>query len=248
MPRTQLPPSYKRLSALRRVGDLGRSCWDAIPGFEGYIGLFQLQSDAGPISVEAESGRSMTVVPGDVFLATPGYRELVHWTVGGVPAGGLEPGEEYWVLSESGVIGSLMEASVSARDYLGRVRYLGAVVGPDGQPLRLRDFAISVAPDAIDAGAPVYLILGTSVEVGKTTAGLTLLRTLLEKGHSEIVVLKATGTTSVTELRFTTTSVLRTSLIALILASLQRFRAEGLTQRRYLVGHWTSACQSPLTQ
>lgn len=66
-------------------------------------------------------------------------------------------------------------------------------------PLRLRDFSARAAPGAVDVGAPVYLVLGTSVEVGKTTAGLTLLRTLMRKGHESVVVLKATGTTSVTE-------------------------------------------------
>ena len=195
----RLPAACKRLSALRRVGDLGGAPWRAIPGVEGHAGVFQFPVEATPIIVEAVSGRSMAIVPGDIFLATPGYRESVHWTVGGVPEGGLLPGEIYWMLAESGVIGALTEASPVTKSYLGQTKYLGAVLGPDGEPLRLRDFSVRAAPDAVDAGAPVYLVLGTSVEVGKTTAGLTLLRTLLGRGHSEIVVLKATGTTSVSE-------------------------------------------------
>jgi hypothetical protein len=194
-----LPATYKRLSALRRVGELGRARWRAVPGLEGYVGVFQFPLDATPILVEAVSGRSMTVVPGDVFLATPGYRESVRWTVGGVPEGGLVPGENYWVLAESGVMGDLASHSPLALSHLGRAKYLGAVIDPDGYPLRLKDFTMRAAPAATDVGAPVYLVLGTSVEVGKTTAGLTLLRTLRNKGHERVVVLKATGTTSVTE-------------------------------------------------
>ncbi len=194
-----LPSNYKRLSTLRRVGDLGGARWTAIPGIEGCVGVFEFPPEATPILVEAASGRSMAIVPGDIFLATPGYRESVRWTVGGVPDGGLVPGEEYWVLAESGIVGTLIEASPVPKSYLGKAKYLGAVIDADWQPLSLRDYAVRAAPGATDAGAPVYLVLGTSVEVGKTTAGLTLLRTLLGKGHEEVVVLKATGTTSVTE-------------------------------------------------
>jgi len=51
-----------------------------------------------------------------------------------------------------------------------------------------------------DRGAPVFLVLGTSAEVGKTTAGLTVLRALLQKGHATVIALKATGTSGITEI------------------------------------------------
>jgi hypothetical protein len=194
-----LPGRYKRLSVVRRVGELGRALWREVPGLEGSVGVFQLPQDATPIIVEADSGRSMAVVAGDIFLATPGYRESVRWTVGGVPDGGLVPGRNYWVLAESGVMGDLDNQSPGAKLHLGQAKYLGGVFGPGGHPLHLKDFALRAPPGAPDAGAPVYLVLGTSVEVGKTTAGLTLLRTLLDQGHEQVVVLKATGTTSITE-------------------------------------------------
>jgi hypothetical protein len=194
-----LPDRYKRLSVVRRVGELGRAPWRKVPGLEGCVGVFQFPQDATPIIVEADSGRSMTIVAGDIFLAAPGFRESVRWTVGGVPAGGLVPGRNYWVLAESGVMGDLDSQSTAAKSHLGQAKYLGAVCGPDGHELHLKDFALRAPPGVPDAGAPVYLVLGTSVEVGKTTAGLTLLRTLLDKGHEQVVVLKATGTTSITE-------------------------------------------------
>src|SRR3954466_15073353 len=100
-----LPAACKRLSVLRRGGDLSGAVWAAVPGFEARVGLFRFPDDATPILVEAECGRSMTVVPGDLFLAAPGHRESVHWTVGGVPEEGLAPGRSYWVLAESGVMG-----------------------------------------------------------------------------------------------------------------------------------------------
>ena len=48
----------------------------------------ELAPDASPIIVEAVSGRAMTLVPRDVFLATPGYRESTRWVVGGIPKRG----------------------------------------------------------------------------------------------------------------------------------------------------------------
>jgi hypothetical protein len=194
-----LPALCKRLSTLRRVGELDRAHWAAIPGNEGCIGLFQSPREATPIIVEAISGRSMAIVPEDIFLATAGHRESVRWTVGGVPEGGLIPGKDYWILAESGVIGELVEASAETKAYVGKVKYLGAVIGADGEPLNLRDFAARAPAGATDIGAPIYVLLGTSVEVGKTTAGLSLLRTLLSKDYENVVVLKATGTASVTE-------------------------------------------------
>jgi len=87
-----------------------------------------------PVTVEATSGRSMAIVPDDIFLATPGYRESVRWTVGGVPEGGLVPGKDYWILAESGVVGELVEASSETKSYVSKAKYLGAVVGATGQP------------------------------------------------------------------------------------------------------------------
>jgi hypothetical protein len=194
-----LPATCKRLSTVRRLSELGSAGWFAIPGHEGCVGVFQFPHEAMPVTVEAMSGRSMAIVPDDIFLATPGYRESVRWTVGGIPEGGLVPGKDYWILAESGVVGELVEASSETKSYVSKAKYLGAVVDATGQPLNVRDFAVRAPPDATDAGAPVHLLLGTSVEVGKTTAGLSLLRTLLSKGYVDVFVLKATGTTSVTE-------------------------------------------------
>ena len=56
------------------------------------------------------------------------------------------------------------------------------------------------ASDGRDRNAPVHLILGTSSEVGKTTAGSVIVRTLRMQGHSTVVALKATGTPSIGEI------------------------------------------------
>jgi hypothetical protein len=148
--------------------------------------------------VEAVSGRDMIVAPGDVFLATPGHRESTRWVVGGIPEGGLVPGRPYWVLAQSGIVGDLMGDSPLEKSHLGRAKYLGVVTDGDGRALNIRQFAPSPSGSS-DQEAPVFLVVGTSAEVGKTTAGTTILRAL--KGRrGDLVALKATGTSTVGEL------------------------------------------------
>jgi hypothetical protein len=194
-----LPANVKRTSALRRVPPLPEIRFRREYGSEGDVGVFELPRDESAITVEAPSGRIMTIVPGDAFLGTPGHREARIWAVGGIPAGGLVPGSDYWVLSPSGVVGELTSYSALEMGHLGRVRYLGVVCGDHGETLNIRQFAVTHS-GGTDRNAPVYLMLGTSTEVGKTTAGVAVLRTLRMKGHANVIALKATGTPAVAEL------------------------------------------------
>jgi hypothetical protein len=142
----------------------------------------------------------MAIAPGETFLATPGWLETRRMAVGGIPAGGLVPGGDYWVLSYSGVVGALVSCHPgSDMAYLGRVQYLGAVCGDHGGPLNIRQFALVDSGEG-DRGAPVYLMLGTSSEVGKTTAGRSVLRTLRQQGHRNVIALKATGLPAIAEI------------------------------------------------
>ena len=190
----------KKTSVLRRVPPLGRARYRAIPAREGDVCLFKLGATAAPIVVEAVSGRFMTVVPGDVFVAAPGYRESTRWVVGRVPDGGLVPGREYWVLADSGVVGELTGDSPRDKPHLGRVKYLGTVCDRRGKTINIREFAQTTNRGARDRGAPVFLVVGTASDVGKTTAALAVLQALRESGHANLVALKATGTSSVDEL------------------------------------------------
>ena len=194
-----LPVDIKRTSALRRVPPLEEVRLRPERAGEGDVCAFELPPESIPITVESPSGRMMVIAPGDVFLATPGYREARLWAVGSVPSGGLVPGGDYWVLSDSGVVGELISVSPFEMGHLGRVRYLGVVCGDRGETLNIRQFGVTGA-GAADHSAPLYLILGTSGEVGKTTAGIAVLRALLMKGHATVVALKASGTSSFMEI------------------------------------------------
>ncbi|HEX2646628.1 MAG TPA: hypothetical protein VHO95_05340, partial [Candidatus Dormibacteraeota bacterium] len=137
--------------------------------------------------------------PGDRFLATPGYRESTRWISGTVPADGLMPGEYYHLLADGGIVGELVGDAPAGQAQPAAVHYLGAVCGERGETLNIRQFAVRHCGEP-DRNAPIYVLLGTSGDVGKTTAGIAVLRTLQMKGHATVVALKATGTASVEEL------------------------------------------------
>ncbi len=194
-----LSADVKRTSVLRRVPPLEEIRFRPKRAGEGDVCAFELPRDGFPIVAESSTGRVMTIAPGDAFLATPGYRQARIWAVGSIPAGGLVPGNDYWMLSDSGMVGELISYSALEMGHLGRVRYLGAVCGGRGETLNIRQFGVTGSGGA-DRNAPVYLILGTSSEVGKTTAGVAVLRSLRMKGHATVVALKATGTPSIAEI------------------------------------------------
>lgn len=195
-----LAADIKRTSALRRMPAgfavrVSERC-----GLEGDVGAFALAADAAPLSAEAVTGRAMTIAPGDIFLATPGHRESTRWVVGHVPEGGLVPGEPYWVLADCGAVGAFVGDSPGEKGHLGRVRFLGVATDAHGATLNIRRFGWRADAAVTDHGAPVFLVVGTSSEVGKTTAAVSVLRALRKSGRQRVVAVKAAGTSSVTEL------------------------------------------------
>ena len=195
-----LPPKVKCTSALRRVKFAGKQRYLKVAGFEGDVCIFKLAGDSASVTVEAVSGRAMQLLPGDVFLGTPGNRESNRILVGGVPRRGLIPGRDYWVLAECGVVGELTSGTSRADTFLAKAKYLGAVAGEDGQVMTMRRFAMPRSHRSPDHGALVLLFVGTSAEVGKTTAGLAMLQGLRQNGYHDVVVLKATGTSAIAEI------------------------------------------------
>lgn len=195
----RLPADVKRGSVLRRLPPLETIRLRKLPANAGDVCAFHLPSDVAPITLEAPAARFFTVAPDDVFLATPGVRESTRWVSGAVPAGGLVPGNSYWVLSDCGIVGELTGNPPGHEDHLGRVRYLGTICDDYGQTLNIRQFAANGSAGE-DRNAPVYLIVGTSGNSGKTTAGVAVLRTMRATGRQNVIAIKATGTPAVGEL------------------------------------------------
>ena len=194
-----LPADVKRTSALRRVPPLTVISFRSECGSEGDVCAFELPRDTSPIRVEAPTGRMMTIAPGDPFLATPGFRESTRWASGLIPAGGLVPGDYYRVLADCGVIGQLLGDAPLEQWQPTRVRYLGTVCGDCGETLNIRQFALMASANS-NPKTLVYLLLGTSGDSGKTTAGIAVLRALRMRGYTMVTAMKASGTPSVEEI------------------------------------------------
>ncbi|MDR3537845.1 MAG: hypothetical protein P4L71_15220 [Acetobacteraceae bacterium] len=194
-----LPAGIKRGSVTRRVVPAGGLRCVPQPGFEGDVAAFLLPPEAAPVTIEATTGRAMVLAPGDLFLGAPGYRESTRWVVGSVPDGGLQPGSDYWILADCGIVGTLLGDSPREKGHLAQVRFLGTVQDATGETLTLRRFALP-PPEGPQQQAPVFLVVGTASEVGKTTAALSVLRALRRSGRQRVLALKATGTSSLTEL------------------------------------------------
>jgi hypothetical protein len=176
----------KRGSALRRMPASQPMQLVESTGGEGDICVFELHPEAAAISIEASTGRALLIAPGDRFLGTAGYRESTRWVVGDMPSGGLVPGEDYWVLADCGVVGTLLGDSPREKGHLGQVRFIGTMHDPGGARLNIRQFALRPEPTS-DPGAPVFLVLGTSSEVGKTTAAIGILRAMRRAGMKRVL-------------------------------------------------------------
>ena len=189
----------KRGSALRRVPASQPMQLAEVGATESDVCVFELSPEAGAITIEATSGRALVIAPGDRFLGTAGHRESTRWVVGTLPQGGLIPGSDYWILADCGVAGTYLGDSPREKGHLGQVRFVGTMQDAAGAALNLRQFALRPV-SSTDHGAPAFLVLGTSAEVGKTTAAIGVLCALRRSGKTRIVALKATGTSSLTEL------------------------------------------------
>jgi hypothetical protein len=92
-------------------------------------------------------------------------------------------------LTAAGVLGVCTSASSTLSRPLADVRYLGHAVR-EGTALGMKDF-VTPAPD-LQVEAPVILIIGTSMNSGKTVAAVAMIRALAEMGR-RVVGAKVTG-------------------------------------------------------
>jgi hypothetical protein len=147
-----------------------------------------LDSGSVPYTVEAPTGRLVEVVPGDMVLGALGRRAATLQLVGDwreVDSGDPPTLE---TLNAAGVLGRVTSAPLPAPPFA-RLEYMGHAVR-DGERLTMADFAATEQSD--DIGAPVVLIVGTSMEAGKTVAGKAIVRQLKALGL-RVAAAKLTG-------------------------------------------------------
>jgi hypothetical protein len=139
-----------------------------------------------PYDVELASGRVGKASAGDVIVGALGRRTATLQLVGSFEDVGPDGAMD--LLSIAGVMGRCTSRSMFA-DNPAPLRYVGHVVR-DGHPVSMTDFVPPVEDQPLTM--PVILIIGTSMDAGKTLAGIQLVRQLRQRGK-RVVAAKITG-------------------------------------------------------
>lgn len=147
-------------------------------------------------TMELQSGVSTYLFPDDTIVGVFGNRYATDQYEGYVPDG---PVDECDLLSAGGVCGEV----VSQHDSMAaptRLRPLGLACDRNGRPLNTIDFALPLLEGGDDHGE-VILVVGSSMNAGKTTTAGTIVRALTRSG-AKVAAAKVTGTASAKDGRF----------------------------------------------
>ncbi len=131
----------------------------------------------GPYQVETPSGRVVEVVPGDLVVGALGTRFATLEVTGDWQLIGDDL--EMCSLSRSGVFGKCTSVAPSAHPLVGPYRYRGHVL-VNGRRVAMKDF-VEPEPDR-EFTTPTILVVGTSMESGKTTSAKRIIRVLKDRG------------------------------------------------------------------
>ena len=149
--------------------------------------------------MEIRTGVTMYLFPGDYIVGAFGNRYATDQYEAYVPP---RPVEECDLLSVGGVFGEVASQHVSMADPT-RLRVVGLVSDEHGRPINQRAFRLPPhAPDERpEAGAEVILVLGSSMNSGKTITAGTLARAL-SRANFSVAAGKITGTAAGKDGRF----------------------------------------------
>lgn len=175
------------LGSLTRITDFA----EAMPEFEprprdgwargDYVAVEMVPGEHESYTVETPDGSPVDIWPGDVLVGALGTRAATLEATGSWEAVGEDM--KMHSLTSAGVIGRMTSKSIDSGPVI-EVRYLGHAVR-EGRAVNMADFITPTESRALEA--PVILIIGTSMDSGKTVAAVAIVRELVAMG------LKVTG-------------------------------------------------------
>lgn len=166
------------LASTTRISDLPERPFTLVPlpreewATGDYVGAELLEGPGVPYLVENPQGRMVEALAGDVVIGALGRRAATLEATGDWRAVGEDL--QMHSLTPAGILGRLTSRSVSIGP-LPALTYRGHVMR-DGRRCAMRDFAHPPAETAPQA--PVVLIIGTSMDAGKTVAAKAIVRRL----------------------------------------------------------------------
>lgn len=141
-----------------------------------YVVAEMLDTGIGRFEVEPPGGGIQEIEPGDRLVGALGVRAATLTLVGDWRGVGDDLVLE--TLTQAGVLGHCTSAAVPPPP-IAEMRYLGHAAR-DGVPLTMRGCVQPVAERSL--AAPVILIIGTSMDAGKTVAAVAIIRALKAMG------------------------------------------------------------------
>lgn len=181
-----LLPSLTRITDFDRnppeVVELARKEWSR----GDYVVVEMLEEGPACYEVETVDGSLVEMFPGDRLIGALGTRAATLEVVGDW----REIGEdlEMQTLTAAGVLGVCTSAALQSAD-LANVGYIGHA-SRNGEPCRMKDFVPPAGEKQLEA--PVILIIGTSMDSGKTVAAVAAIRELVAMGR-RVAGAKVTG-------------------------------------------------------
>ncbi len=140
--------------------------------------------------IEGRDSRRIAIFPGDVVVGAYGNRYATDQFEGYVGP----RADVFHLLSIGGVCGQVASQNELMRHEPTSLGFLGFVAGADGRRLNLADFGL--APIAVAGPRPrTILVVGASMNSGKTTAVANTVRGLARSGY-RVAAAKLTGTAS----------------------------------------------------
>lgn len=148
-------------------------------------------------TLEVRDGVTMYLFEGDRIVGAFGHRYATDQYEGYIPEG---PVEKCDLLSVGGVCGEVVSRHTAMGEPT-KLRVLGMVGDRDGNPINGRGFGLPPQRNGVGSNAEVILVIGSSMNAGKTTTVGTLARALSRAGFS-VAAGKVTGTAAGKDGRF----------------------------------------------
>jgi hypothetical protein len=138
--------------------------------------------------VEGTDGRRLTLFPGDVIAGCLAYRYATD-QYEGLP---IAHGPAAHLMSIGGVCGFIASKNEKMPDPT-TIEWIGSLANGTGKALYLRDFALRPKRQTSAPRPRTVLVVGASMNAGKTTTAAQVIRSLSGQGR-RVVAAKITGT------------------------------------------------------
>lgn len=152
----------------------------------GDVAVARLETIGKNAALELANGRRCALHEGDLLAVAFGNRYATKQFEGYART----DGDRCDLLSMGGLCGLVENKHQTVADP-SRLRLLGTIGDADGQPLRLRDFAVPAVPSL--RKPRVIVVCGSSMDAGKTYTAMSLISGMCRQGY-RVAGAKLTGT------------------------------------------------------